>query len=291
MTATDLPQSFELVAGTWGTDIDRDETYVRNGQYSVKMIAAGGTDPEIRTDFYPFEPELCAYQATWIMQSRTSVLGTVRARVYFFKEDLTAASTSVANLTSFSNSAVNTWERFGERISSPPSDARYMKFALDGILSTSDIYIGEMKIDKIAPWWELHQASNQSISASTWTKVQLTTGGNTDYAGVTFDSANDLVSIGQINCNLSAHAQVQVQSLDNGSFCQLRIARGSTGAVYEYGPQVYNSTGGAANTYAVANWIGGHDETDDDLWIEVYHDSAAARNISPMEFSGLVHII
>lgn len=272
MTAPEAPHGWSMYSGTWGTDVDRESTVVRNGKYSIKFFpTAPGSDPGIVSDYIPVDP-LDGYRLTWIQRSTsTNSAHKLKMAVEYFDSTKTSlgAATTVYN---FNVLAVDTWEVPTYDIQ-PPATAAFARIIFTKTSSVSfTAYLASVDLAVCEPHLVVTKSS-QLIPPITWTRIQFDTivrefGISYNTGGYYADMRSRLIGI-----DLDAFGQFDSFA---GTYCQFRVAFDGSGSTYHVGPRCpavlasvdcfmhilheYSGTVGSAGAF-----------------LEVYHDDSTSN--------------
>ena len=151
MSSSSPPDGWVLEAGTWGTDIDREESTVFSGAQAFHFKNTA-TNAVIASTWFPVTstwPGRQYQNVHWTWQaSANGVNDRLRVRVKFYDE--TRTLTSTATLFDGAAAAVNTWQNSGFSESIITGD-RWARFLIDRPGDTDfDLYVDQI-VYAIAP--------------------------------------------------------------------------------------------------------------------------------------------
>lgn len=231
MASKSPPSGWEVSSGTWGTDLDRDESTTLTGQAAVKFlstgsgatilspwIAVGGID----ADPSAYIPERLGYSFyTRVKTDRANAGDNVTIKIYYYDKDRGLTSTStIVNATTI---ATGKWQAYGEA-KHMLDDIRWVRFEVIKASPAFNLWIDSAVAVKLPPSSVANSLGvAETIPTATWTKVgDLNDGGN--LAG----STETYGQIGQIDVAIPGYyivtAQAEFSTLGDGEYAAIRIA-------------------------------------------------------------------
>lgn len=176
------PSGWEVVSGTWGTDIDRETSTTLTGPSGIKFpsTGSGGTimSPWIKVggDSGGDGPSDLVYGFYVRFRASSVAAGSnITIKVYTYDENRTQRETYTA-MSAVVASAANEWIVASQLANVGSYNARWARFEITKANSAFDLYIDSAVAKKLPPHnIALSQSANQTITQNTWTYVNATT--------------------------------------------------------------------------------------------------------------------
>lgn len=168
MAANNPPSKWYVNTGSWGTDIDRNESVFVSDGASLKWITSTGV---MYGDFFWVHDDHVAAPTSLLVWARfqpDSDGDGVSAAMEFYQSDqATLISTVVFSVTQYSTGGV--WAVSGALVN-VPANARWARIKLSG---DADVYLDEVRIERVRPYIEATMTDHTNVVPSqmngTWT--------------------------------------------------------------------------------------------------------------------------
>lgn len=222
MTWRDPPKRWEIVTGTWGTDIDREESIIRTGSYGLVMENTA-VATKIRSTWIPVQNGLdyliaaLAYtdNITWGVTIKVEKYSS--SRVYFGVDTYSRTFATVS-----------TWEWLGAEWRA--SYTGFIKITIEKTANTHHVYLDRVIAERGPARLDVRKLNTQGIPTSTWTTVEFET--TTDYG---FNKSGTLYK-----CTVPGYytmsASVHLDDLSDTTIAAIRIkVNDGSSPVYYYG--------------------------------------------------------
>jgi hypothetical protein len=215
MATTNPPDNWDMVTGTWGTDVDEYQFAASGnvaGLSTIEFKSGSGT-AEIRSRKYMPLVGVDCYQHRFYLRGDSVAAGnTVRARVEYYN-----AAKAVLGSDDAINGVlpgINTWFDIRD-VFTAPNTARWARFFIKKDENTSwTLYLDYANMWR-HPWaFRAYRSSTQALAAATWEQIHFS---HEDYDyGLGFDLANDyFVAPNKGVYHFDFH--VRVDSVDSGA--------------------------------------------------------------------------
>jgi hypothetical protein len=246
MALTYPVDGWEVVGGTWGTDIDEDTSVHKTGGRSVKWLTAVGAELWSE-EFIPIEGGK-EYLGEIESKSSSTTAGHIyNARVYWYTEAKVAASTASSDIRATAVAPDTNWN-IDQTIVAAPSDARYAKLRAAKAAQSFTLNLDRFKFVRAIPSWSVQRdaAYNQPV---TGTAVPFDT--ENRVVGVTHSSG--LVTIAEPGFYVFS-GSIRIPVIANGKLLLCSVVKNSS-TVIVFGQPMYNRSGVNSD---VVSTVAGH---------------------------------
>lgn len=279
MTWPVSPKYWNVTTGTWGTDIDRDESTIYTGPYSLNMIDTA-VATEIRSDLIPWIGGGTEFVTVFAQQDDITAGNTITVEVYGYASDrVTVPAGENATLFSGVLTAANTWEFVGGKFESNDASTKFIQIRIKKSAVAFNVFIDHVWTEVQQPSWNLYldEASATTITTGTWTTVPCANesgdaGGNSIRAWIVSHSSG-VVTIRHAG-SYAMSASVEFDTASDGTAMDIRIKMtdGVT-TKYRYGTRTIN--GAAGNARVMVSTTDEHLAPGDTVEVQVYHDEGS----------------
>lgn len=239
MASIGPPDGWEVESGTWGTDIDREDTIVLTGAHSLKL--ASGSAPVIYSPWIPINnpssvgavdtpntdtPSVTAYCRYYA--DRISAGDNIDIDLIYY--DIDRASAGTVHLVATTPAATaDAWYTAGENRSTAGSQVHWARFKFTKANTAFNLYIDSVVAERGTSSGEIELSGTQSITAAGgWQRVNLSTGVGlyeTDY-----DTTNDLIEY-NVPGKYHIYGMVNYTGLASGEQAKLRLVSQTGSAI------------------------------------------------------------
>ena len=162
------PDGWSVEAGVWGTDMDQDNTYVRNGAYSVHFKNTGSAALLI-ADYVPVEPSAVYDIGAWLAgQNATS---NFRIGCYWYTKTKSIISNTILLTTNLGPVySAYSWKKINA-ITTSPATAAFARPYFGRTSTFWNLFGGWCGLIKKPLAFSSYLSGNQSISNSGFTKI------------------------------------------------------------------------------------------------------------------------
>lgn len=272
MTWRDPPKSWDVITGTWGTDLDRAESSAlyRSGNYSLHLKNTAVAS-KIRSGFVPMQtvPVTAEYQVGALIYPDAVGAGynfTIKVERYPTRDSL--LSTSTFTFTP----ATAAWQWVSGKYTAAFGGG-FLKVSIEKTTNTHNIYVDRVILERAPPRLDVEMTGGQSIPTGTWTTVDYgATGGQYGFTEQVTD---------EFLCDVPGYytvsASCQLEALSDQTEAGIRIKVVGAATDYYYG------------THFAAS--GSHDvvltvpaamillQAGDTIEVEIWHNEGSNLNI------------
>jgi hypothetical protein len=238
------PDGWTVVTGTWGTDLNREDTIVFEGVHSIHL-----EDTTVASAVYAPPFVIATYDSS---TDATIIPSNIPFYVYLRQDDDGNALntvTVIAETYDLSNTLVDTvtwwnarlgtsgkWYSIGGHVA-PSGAHNYIKIKISKAARAFDTYIGGIVAEKAPPGWTRNSSGAQVIpNTGAWTTmvIDATSGGDSEVDLTTTTNAVRLFVAGRYTMTASVRVDADITA---GQTLDIRIKKTDSGgsSVYWYG--------------------------------------------------------
>lgn len=297
------PQGWTVNTGTWGTDVDREETLSETAGYVIHLKSTS-VQTEIESDFIGIASATRYFTGMLVRADR--VLTDDKITLFLREYDSDKELIGTTTLHNAALAAANTWEWIGGHDADSDintitnANTRYVKIAVRKPGRLFNAYVDTALLDRSQPSWAITNSSptppGQTIPAATWTPVTLdaniqSAGGvNTSVFPMRCGVSATGVVTGHVPGAYTITANSGLESLSDGVqvWLRLKVVSG-TGIVirYRYGAIGTSSAAGSTvlTNVSVTNEVL---EPNDTVTLEIWHNDSVPRQV--VEIGNVQHV-
>lgn len=236
-----LPDFFEVVTGTVGTDIATEDSNTFSGARTLHLINTSTAAKARQSGWVPVQEDMIYRVGGYLSASGTSVIAT--CKVEFYQGD---KRTSVSTITAFTKSlaSASTLEDAFSFIQAP-TNARYARVTVEKNTTTQHVYVDRLIFEPAPVGFDVYASgTDQNSSLSTAVTIGWNNK-NTDPAGM-FDLTNDECTI-PVTGRYAFAVQAFVKNITTGDAHRIQVDRDTGGgyANFLFGPNVETPTANA----------------------------------------------
>lgn len=279
MAKTYPPDNWDVDAGTWGTDIDEDDT-INFGVSGGSVINFIDTTPESdaqisSTGFFPlYGDKLPLRVDAWVRADRKNAGDDVAVLINEFKGNQKISTLTQEAVYNSPVVTINTWERKVHRYI-PASDRRWAKIALSKANVAFNAYVDSVEARFVAPSISGYRGTSvQSINSGSWTTIVYNNTDSDTNGGIDFDTGTGIATITTPGTYL-LQARGLLSFINGGDIAAIRYEKNSAAA--KNGERVL-----AANSFqaspclSVTDWL----DEGDTVEFALFHNKGSAVNLS-----------